>query len=246
MKKELIIEKMILIIITVLLFAGCSKDDNNTNPVNDKGEFTLVSVYDSIRSYPDGGGILIAYISTSNDFEGKVLLRLAADSSLRCKLSKPYLTKQDTLVEIIINPISDVQIEEHSIKLIATHNKNEKSIELKINILPWSSNYWDAKAKLSMFKEHIIAFNSKFVQIFDNSKFIYATYPQILIVEHFTFLTMDYEIRLCYHVMIPPYDWSKICIRNRNSTVPEVAFLRETDGKIREISIAEYPKLLGY
>ena len=42
---------------------------------------------------------------------------------------------------------------------------------------------------------------------------IYATYSGILVVMHHTFLDMDWELRLSYHAMIPPYNWSNILLR---------------------------------
>jgi hypothetical protein len=75
--------------------------------------------------------------------------------------------------------------------------------------------------------------------------FVYGTYPQLLIVEHWTFLDEDWEMRVCYHVMIPPYDWSKILLRRRGEWEPLLAVHRETDGTIYEIPVEEYP-IMGY
>ena len=49
--------------------------------------------------------------------------------------------------------------------------------------------------------------------------------PLILVVMHYMFLSEDWEMYVTWHVMIPPYDWAKIYLRQRfNSTMPSFAF----------------------
>lgn len=39
--------------------------------------------------------------------------------------------------------------------------------------------------------------------------------PYILVVSHFLFFSDEWEMHVYWHVMIPPYDWVKIDLRNR-------------------------------
>ncbi len=39
--------------------------------------------------------------------------------------------------------------------------------------------------------------------------------PRWLIVEHYLFFSEDWEMHVYWHVMIPPYDWAKIDLRQR-------------------------------
>jgi hypothetical protein len=39
--------------------------------------------------------------------------------------------------------------------------------------------------------------------------------PHILIVSHYLYFSDEWEIHLHWHVMIPPYDWTKIELRRR-------------------------------
>lgn len=49
--------------------------------------------------------------------------------------------------------------------------------------------------------------------------------PMVLVVMHYLFLSEDWEMYLTWHVMIPPYDWSRIYLRHRyNATAPSFAF----------------------
>jgi len=49
--------------------------------------------------------------------------------------------------------------------------------------------------------------------------------PQILVVMHYIFYSDDWEMYLEWHVMIPPYDWTRIYLRHRFTELrPSYAF----------------------
>jgi hypothetical protein len=49
--------------------------------------------------------------------------------------------------------------------------------------------------------------------------------PKVLVVMHYMFLSEEWEMYVTWHVMIPPYDWARICLRQRyNQTAPTYAF----------------------
>ena len=49
--------------------------------------------------------------------------------------------------------------------------------------------------------------------------------PRILVVMHYIFLSDDWEMYVTWHVMIQPYDWTKIYLRHRfNETQSSCAF----------------------
>jgi hypothetical protein len=49
--------------------------------------------------------------------------------------------------------------------------------------------------------------------------------PRVLVVMHYMFLSEDWEMYVTWHVMIPPYDWARIYLRERyNQTAPTYAF----------------------
>jgi hypothetical protein len=49
--------------------------------------------------------------------------------------------------------------------------------------------------------------------------------PRVLVVMHYMFLSEDWEMYVTWHVMIPPYDWSRVYLRPRyNATAPAYAF----------------------
>jgi len=49
--------------------------------------------------------------------------------------------------------------------------------------------------------------------------------PRVLVVMHYMFLSENWEMYVTWHVMIPPYDWARIYMRQRyNQTAPTYAF----------------------
>jgi len=232
----------------VILNYGCHEDeDNPIIPAKDKGEFTLNTKYPAIRSFPEGGGIFVISISPSPDFEGTVKLSVETESGITAKLNRTELNDKDSVADIIISTSKNIALDTNSITLKATHNGKEKLLKLFIVVLSWDKDNCDeAKIKRDEFKNWFSGKSSKYQEIFGSEFTEFETYPQILIVEHRTFITKNYEVRVCYHVMVPPDDWSKLRIRDRNRLVPEIALKRETDGSIHEIPVDEYPTFDGY
>lgn len=231
-----------------LIFISCKKDDDNpVDPTDDKGEFTLSAKYKFIRSYPDGGGIFVISIATNSEFEGLVQLSVESDNYIDAELSKTELTISDKIADILIKPSKNSSIDTHKVIVKAKHSGIEKRLELFVDVMQWDKEDPESvKQKRNEFKNYCIAKNALYQEIFTDNYLCYETYPEILIVEHNTFITENYEVRLCYHVMIPPDDWSKLLIRNRKSLEPEIALQRETDGTIHEINKMDYPTFFGY
>jgi hypothetical protein len=51
-----------------------------------------------------------------------------------------------------------------------------------------------------------------------------AVQPHILVVSHYLFLSSEWELGLTWHIMIAPYDWSRIYLRPRGELEPTLAF----------------------
>ncbi|MFA6569932.1 MAG: hypothetical protein WCT77_01710 [Bacteroidota bacterium] len=249
MKTQLTISSVLLLFLSSLFLSfisSCSSSNDPVDPVKDAGDYTLTAKYDSVKTYPKGGGIFVIKMSPDNNFAGKVRLKIDANSALKAKLSKSELSSKDSVIDIILSPDENINYGSYPIKLIASHKGTERALEMNADIVQWGENINDALEKLYQFRTWIIDNKSQYQNIFDEYVNSYSTYPNILIVEHYTFITEKYEIRLCYHVMIPPYDWSKLWIRSRNKMEPELIVQRQTDGTIFNIPVTEYPIIFGY
>ena len=239
-----------LIFLCVILFISllsCSKDKVLPPEESDSGSYEFTAKYDYIRSHPGGGGIFIVKISPDTEFTGSVKLSLGAGPGLNAQLSKTELTAADTVSEILLHPEPVIAQGTYKITLTSSHADTTKSIELEIDIIDWGSdNYETAIAQRNEFKDFLEAADPAYAELFGKADIIYQTYPQVLIVSHYTFIYADYELRLCYHNMIPPHDWYMVRIRKRNCEEPEFAARRETNGSIHEIPVSEYPKMFNY
>jgi hypothetical protein len=122
-----------------------------------------------------------------------------------------------------------------------------RRLVLEVELFNWSSgNLPDAIVKRDELIDWVETEHPEYGIFSDKESFAYVTYPGILIVEHWTFLYEEWEMRICYHVMIPPHDWSQIWLRRRGEIDPEFAAMRESDGTIYEISVVDYPTMFGY
>ena len=221
-------------------FSSCNKE---IYPLSER--FDLCVISDTIQSYPGGGGVFVAYITTGNDFQGSTQITVDSDKGLNAEISKEQLNEGDTVFELVVKPDEKLKLRNYSLQLKAINNGEYRQLDLVVSLVDNGTNAEDATGKLNAFKDWLIELNPQYGSAIESDYFLYRTY-QVLVVEHYTVLTPDYEIRFCYHVMIPPHDWSMIRIRKRNFIEPEFCARRETDGTIQEIPISEYPILFGY
>jgi hypothetical protein len=215
---------------------GCSDneaihDDPAPNPLTsfemsdtDPGEegFCILPKYDYIRSYAGGGGIFVVRLMTNGNFAGNVNLTLTADPLLNAGLSRRTFNDRYDIAGITVQPDQSTEAGTYEIELRALYTGNPshigpyRKISLKVEVLQWGPT--NPANVISKRDEFIVWLETEHPELGNFSNriwFPYMTYPQILIVEHWTFLDEDWEFRLCYHVMVPPYDWSKILLRRR-------------------------------
>jgi hypothetical protein len=124
---------------------------------------------------------------------------------------------------------------------------NTKTLVLEVEIINWSSaNLPEAIIKRDLLIDWLETEKPEFGQLSEKECYAYVTYPSHLVVEHWTFLYEQWEMRICYHVMLPPYDWSMIWLRERGVIDAIFAGKRESDGTAYEIPISDYPTFYGY
>lgn len=214
--------------------------------------FELKATYNYIRSYPNGGGIFVVYIEPASDFTGTVFLNLVAPARLNAKLKSQVLNRGALVTEITVEPSSTIRPGTKYIKLAAVHVdglyvQSVQRMQLQVEIFEWEAcDNPNLDEKRDLFIQWLEQKHPEFGLFLNQEYRYYITYPEILIVEHGTYLNAEWEIRVCDHVMVPPYDWSMICIRKRGAVKPLFAAMRESDNTIHEIPLSEYPVMFGY
>ena len=226
-----------------------------TEPQNeDKENFRIRAKYTWIRSNPAGGGIFIVRLLSGNDFSSDVYLSINAHPSLNARLDRNILNRRSNIAEITIQPDQSIEIGTHIIELKATDSTgpaqtvNDPQIillEVEIfNVGP--GNIRTAIEKRDELISWLESEQHEFADFSNRNWFPYMTYPGIWVVEHWTFLDSEWEMRICYHVMIPPHDWSMLLLRKRGEWDPVFAARRESDGTIYEIPVSDYPIMFLY
>lgn len=261
-----------ILLLAFLMFSGCSTENPvqiqhdsfqaKDEPVRIDGsigsDFKLEAKYSYIRSYPGGGGIYIIRLSPEFDFTGEVELTVESDPVLNAVLSKQSMNAESPIAEITIRPERSVDMGTYFIDVTARQigtarresDCRDQTLRLEADLWPWGDpNPQAALDRCGPLMKWAQEKCPEFDGIFNQNWYSYLTYPGILVVEHWTFMSRDWEVRFCFHVMIPPYDWTKIMIRQRGEWEPEIAGKREYDGvdyRLSEIPISEYPTFYGY
>jgi hypothetical protein len=239
--------KLVPLLLLAVAIAGCPwvPPVDPTQP--DQGSYALAATYDSIRSYPGGGGIFVLRLSPLYGFKGTVQLRVEADASLGASVTKRSLISTHRIAEVLLAPKTTAVPGWYTATVVSAHAGVERRLRLSVHVMEWTGpDTADALAQREQFRIWCVQQRPELAEAFSAPLALYNTYPEILIVEHRTFLTGDFEVRVCNHVMVPPDDWSMLRLRKRDSAEPFFAARRESDGTIREIPVAQYPELCGY
>jgi|GEM_PF-955083 len=242
-----------MLLCTAFLLSGCLEMFTEELPPepqpieNDEGTFTLHTSYRAIRSCAGGGGVFIVSMRPGPGFAGIVRLTLESDSGLHAQLDRYLLDEDDSVAEIRIAPMSLGSGDSLRILLTARHNGSLQRLPLAVNMIEWEHPSPGAEIR---HRQHFIDWLAEAhpeLDINGNDFFgRWMTYPQHLIVEHWTFLSREWEMRICFHVMIPPDDWSKMLLRRRGCPEALFAVHRDTYGNVTEIPVDAYPTFYGY
>jgi hypothetical protein len=234
--------------IAFLLFASCSDLIPDYPDVPDAGSYTLSTRYSHIRSYPGGGGVFTVFIEPHTDFRGVVTLTLQADPLLGAKFSRRTLDARNRVAELVLEPDAGTTLDSAVVLVKATHRDSSTWLSLRITMYPWSASEPGPETELlSMFLDWQHNTHPELITPSDPSAYRrWITYPEHLIVEHWSFVNAAWDIRLCRHVMTPPSDWSMLLMRPMHTLAPVLAARRDTHGTIVEIPISEYPVFYGY
>ncbi len=221
---------------------GCWSDPSAVGGPGDSGSFNLETQYTSLRSYRCGGGVFVIRMVPDDNFGGTVELGIVADEPLHAAVDRPVLGLSQLVAEITFCPDTAATIGIHHVTVTACHGDSTHELPLEVNLVPYSAaDTTYPVVKRNEFLGWLAIEYPQYAAVLSQSWSTYATHPGILVVEHWTFLSETWEMRLCYHVTIPPYNWSMLMLRRRGEYDPVFAAKRESDGTLYEIPVSEYP-----
>ena len=228
-------------LVSALFWTGCS-NDNPAEPSSDAGGYELITRSLSIKSYRNGGGILLVCIEPNENFKGTVSLSLEADSSLHARLGRSSLDASATVAEITVNPDQTVEFKSYPIRLTAVHNSETTVIEFEVVIIDYDPpSTGQHTMEIENFVIWFDAMHPQHGLLADEEWDNYCSQPDYDVVSHWICLSDEWELQLCYHVYIPPYDWALFLLRKRDYYEPILAARRESGGAINQIPVNEYP-----
>ncbi|MBD3258457.1 hypothetical protein GF377_08485 [candidate division GN15 bacterium] len=230
------------VVVAVCLLVCCN--DDTVSPIKDAGTFSLEARYDSLRAVPGGDALLPIRIVPANDFSGGVNLSVSCDTLVSAGCTKRSVTRDDPVAEIRIRPDSSCDTLEYQLQITAFNDDTTVVANLPLRVVQWHSVTPPLAADK---RDSMLAWvTSEYPDLeqWDTLTWeAFQTYPQILVVNHTTFLSAMWEVRECHHVTIPPHDWSMLCIRHRWNWEPTLAVKRESDGTTYEIPVGDYPDM---
>jgi hypothetical protein len=240
--------KALPVLAVLVVLAGCTQEGNPIVPPHSARDcVTVAAPFDTIRSYPGGGGLFLVAITPDAACRWETRMRVDAAADLHATVRPAAITAANEAVEVMLRPSAALAPGCYPVDVIAEHDGAESTMRLYAEVMPWGPpDDAEVLARLATFRAWCTARDPALAEAFATPEFIYNTYPEILIVEHNTVLTPAWEIRICKHVMAPPDDWMKIRFRRRGSLAPLLAAAQDSGGAIREIPVSEYPTLCGY
>jgi hypothetical protein len=236
-----------MIIPGIVLILGMSCERQLMDPEN--SSFTIDPKYSMVRSYPGGGGLFVIRLIPDEAFTGPITLSAESDPRLHIEILENPVQLSDSVrvAEISIWPDTTIPIQNYPVHLSAVHDNHVEQTDLQVEIIEWE-DYPPSEDAL-MIREAFIPWLIQNIpqcsQLAEESWADYMTYPQILVVEHWSSVSDAWEMRFCFHVMIAPYDWSMIWLRPRGKSDPIITAKRESNGTIHIIPAEEYPAF-GY
>ncbi|HDS02067.1 MAG TPA: hypothetical protein ENO22_06005 [candidate division Zixibacteria bacterium] len=231
----------------VLIFGCCSEEGTSPDPFQ-KETCAIEAKYDYIRSVKGGGGIFIIRLVPGDDLKDPVELCLQANDCMHARLDRTALDVHSSVAEITVNPDSACQIKVYPIEIRASNSEFSQSIILEAEIMLWHQCYPEyALQVLNDFDEWLMKNHPEYADLSAQDWYCYDTYPQILVVSHWTLLSPEYEIRICHHNTIYPHNWTQFLLRKRGEFDAMLAVKRDNDSTaLHEIPPSKYPTLFGY
>jgi len=209
--------------------------------------FVIEPKYTFITSYREGGGVFLLSLICGDEFSGNVSLSVDAPEELHASLFSNVINTSCPVAEVIVQPDNTTVDGDYVVTVEATNGQQSRYVHLKVNISYWySGDPWYAIIKFEEFLPWLEQNHPEVGDLSLEDWWIYQTYTHILIVEHWTFLSDNWEVRLKIHATIPPHNWTKLWIRPRGVLMGLFAVKREYNGTTYEILIEEFSWKYGY
>ncbi|MEX1208749.1 MAG: hypothetical protein WEE36_09165 [Acidimicrobiia bacterium] len=138
---------------------------------------------------------------------------------------EPATIQSGEVAEIVINAEPTADDRPITIEVTATRGKELKSASWQTTVFAVEDDRGPYARELLALFTAWLADNEPDLGITPTTEFSGAmTSPELLVVSHYAFVSDEWELRLSWHIMVPPDDWSEITLRARDELLPTVAY----------------------
>jgi hypothetical protein len=187
------------------------------------GENGFVLLPDFIQGVIPGAR-LVLLVGQSDPAAGEVIITAQAPGATSIIID-PTTISGTEVAEVTIVPGATTTEKDLSITIEARGADDTWTTTRTVTVLPWEDDReGQAREILEMFTSWL-AENRPELGITPETEFT-GTFlaPQLLVVSHYGFFGVQWEVGLAWHVMIPPDDFSEIYLRPRTELRPTHAF----------------------
>ncbi len=234
--KSLTVAAAILAMFCVV-FVGCSSDNPVQAPVENSsvamasgsdtgtGSFTVEAKYTFFRGYPGGRALFLLRIIPGPDFVGDATVSLSSDRLLKGEFTTTHLNSETEMTELLLDASKQLEIGFYYVTVTVSNQTHTESVELEVEMFPWGilsmSNAVGARANFIDWLEQEYPELGSFAT--ERWTDIYSHYP-LRIVEHYTHLSDNWEMRVGCHVTWTPEDYYEVYwLRPRGQWDPVIA-----------------------
>lgn len=247
--------------VTVLLIAaiglvGCSTENTVVAPVDSNniaaapvrspgsGSFTLEAKYTYFKNYPGGNAIYLLRIIPGPDFSGDATVKASADRLIKTEFTNTHLNSETLMTELVVDPSKQLPYGTYFITVTVSNQTQQESVELELQLMDWGVN--SATRAVTARDQFIdwLAVEYPGLGSFDVEPWekLYCHYPEVIIHEHYTFLSDNWEFRVSCHITWIPEDYyTTFWLRPRGEWEPILAVERVWDEATQGYVFLEVP-----
>ena len=177
---------------------------------------------DPIGSYRGGTAVWVVAVEATPADAGPIEVSADSADGIACEVVPSQLGGSG-VVEVIARPGPAAPRRALGVTVRAQAGegasaRGEAQVALPLRVLNYQDQLGDeARQRFTAFTSYLAAQHPEF-GIDDATAWEgWVPTPNILVVMWYSFLSADYEALIRWHVMIPPYDWTEVFLRQRGS-----------------------------
>lgn len=173
----------------------------------------------SMLSYPDHVAWVVAEVESD---EEQVFIEVDTNTSVFMEYNVISVGNSNYVVDIFLYPENSHLNSDIEIHLSArtTHSIKTRS-SINVKVIEWFCSLPTDVLDIRDFFIEFIEQNTTLSNVNSSTEWSFCgNAPQILVVEHYLFRSLFWEMEISKHVMIPPYDWVQVYLRPRNQITP--------------------------